>query len=115
MSYWKTPKELGLTEAEIEKIVEELWQKETKTNCHDCNAKPGEQHKEGCDVARCTVCGVQAIQCYEHLDAPMDTWDGLWPGTKECYELKLIAFGGGNWTFDYNTYTVMRLTKLIKE
>ncbi len=33
------------------------------TNCHDCNAEPGEIHKDGCDVECCSVCGGQRLQC----------------------------------------------------
>ena len=114
MSFWKSPADMGLSSDEIEKIAEDLWRKETKQKCGDCGVEPGSQHEDGCDIARCTMCGTQAIQCDEHLDAPMEIWDGLWPGTKECYENKLITFGGDKWCFDYNTYTVMRLSKNIE-
>jgi hypothetical protein len=33
------------------------------SNCHDCDAKPGEFHKPGCDVERCANCGGQLISC----------------------------------------------------
>lgn len=32
-------------------------------NCPDCAAVPGEQHKPGCDVERCAICGDQLISC----------------------------------------------------
>lgn len=31
--------------------------------CHDCGARMGEVHKEGCDMARCPVCGHQDVSC----------------------------------------------------
>lgn len=110
MGYWKSPQELGLNEAQITEILEKLWQKDKSTasrKCPDCGVQPGEQHVMNCDVARCTICGRQALLC--DCEEPIkDVWDGLWPGTKECYEKRLIAFGGGSWTFDYNTLAVLK-------
>ena len=113
-NYWKYPSDFNLSQEEIDQICENLWQERNNRPsklCPDCGAEPCEQHEDGCDVARCTVCGIQAIQCYEHLDAPIETWSGLWPGIKECYEQKLIAYGSGGegWVFDLNTYTVNKL------
>lgn len=31
--------------------------------CHDCGAKPGENHKPGCDWERCPFCYGQLISC----------------------------------------------------
>ena len=53
--------------------------------CNDCDVLPGERHHEGCDVARCTVCGGQRLGC-PCLDGSTDTWTGLWPGTELCRE-----------------------------
>jgi len=77
--------------------------------CHDCGAVPSEIHKQGCDVARCSICGGQLLSC-GCSDGQPDIWDGMWPGTKECYEKKYVARWEGNaplpdWgklTFDYN-------------
>src|SRR5437870_2353743 len=33
------------------------------SNCHDCGAKPGAKHLDGCDVARCPRCGHQRLSC----------------------------------------------------
>ena len=45
--------------------------------------------------------------CCEHADPGI--WDGLWPGTQMCKDLKLIATNSPikildplAWTFDYN-------------
>lgn len=54
--------------------------------CPDCAVKPGAQHQDGCDVALCVGCGQQALQCGAHLDTPMQTWTGVWPGEVECRE-----------------------------
>jgi len=32
-------------------------------NCHDCNVKEGQLHKQGCDMERCPKCGGQLISC----------------------------------------------------
>ena len=57
-------------------------------NCHDCNAKPGEPHKDGCDTEVCSVCGGQRIQCepwecVDH-DKVFARWSGIWPGKAEA-------------------------------
>lgn len=57
--------------------------------CPDCAAAPGAPHIQGCDVARCKECGEQAIQCFEHADAPSTVWTGSWPGNSECVALGL--------------------------
>lgn len=70
-----------------------------QTNCPDCGVTPGQQHHEGCDVARCVVCGMQQLQCNprrEHGLAganlpPMQTWTGQWPGDAECREFGWYA------------------------
>ena len=54
--------------------------------CPDCAGRYGARHKEGCDVALCVGCGLQQLQCGEHLDTPMQTWTGVWPGEAECRE-----------------------------
>jgi hypothetical protein len=54
--------------------------------CHDCAAKPGEPHSDGCDTARCLVSGIQRLQCDEPHDCGHDVWTGEWPGTTECRE-----------------------------
>lgn len=37
--------------------------KRIKHNCHDCGAKEGEIHQEGCDMERCPKCLGQLISC----------------------------------------------------
>lgn len=104
-----SPEQKGLTQEQINDICEELWKKEledAESSCHDCGVKPGEQHLEGCDVARCTSCDGQRLSC-DCEGGETDVWTGTWPGVKECYEQKLICFDTcmnlNKWRFDLNT------------
>jgi len=54
--------------------------------CPDCGVRPGWAHESGCDVERCSVCGLQAIGC-EHgatHDPRQTFWTGYWPGDETC-------------------------------
>lgn len=68
-----------------------------KPQCGDCGAYPGQQHSEGCDVARCLWTGDQRLKCTfddddddgfaeEPHDCGKDIWTGRWPGEAECEE-----------------------------
>lgn len=82
--------------------------------CPDCGVKPGEKHRKNCDVARCLTCGGQRLSCDCKTDeGDGDIWDGLWPGTKECYEKGYVckwvgpkpikgAYSEGEPIFDFN-------------
>lgn len=71
--------------------------------CPDCGVKPAENHRPGCDVERCVLCGHQAISCgcYDDDDAGYDEdvarcggrlpWTGEWPGDAECREFGWYA------------------------
>lgn len=48
------------------------------TICTDCHVLPGQPHDDGCDVARCTECGVQRIGC-EHGSQDVG-WGQIWTG-----------------------------------
>ena len=53
-------------------------------DCHDCGAKPGKVHTDGCDVERCSVCGGQRLGCNcEGHDKRFARWTGIWPGEVE--------------------------------
>jgi hypothetical protein len=76
-----------------QELLDSMWD-EAKKNasrvCHDCGVKPGEKHLENCDVARCLKCGGQRLSC-DCEEGAGDVWDGLWPGTKECYEKGYVS------------------------
>jgi hypothetical protein len=103
---WQTAEQVGLSKEEIFKICKKLWEKEktSKRKCPDCAVEPGQQHEDGCDVARCLKCGGQHLGC-GCRDGIADVWVGIWPGIKECYEKKLLSRFGekDEWTFDLNT------------
>jgi len=73
---------------------------EVPRNCPDCGVKPGQTHEGGCDVERCSSCGLQLISCdcgeyNEETDCmenkPHDPafarWTGFWPGHLEATAL----------------------------
>jgi len=110
---FKTPKEMGLSQKEIDEIVEKLWkERESVGHCPDCGVAPGETHGDYCDISHCLNCGDQTIfeDCCDNIKH--DTWSGIWPGLKECYERKLICYDtcqypdNGKeigWCFDLNS------------
>ena len=54
-------------------------------DCHDCGALPGNPHKGGCDVERCSIWGRQRLQCeHEGHDPLFARWTGIWPGEAEA-------------------------------
>ena len=66
--------------------------------CCNCGVAPGQQHEQGCTVARCIYCGWQDISCdCGDLDRPMTTWTGIWPGDLECVEYGLFSKWGPPW------------------
>jgi hypothetical protein len=56
--------------------------------CHDCGARPGQEHAAGCDVERCAYCGMQALSCdcsaAQVKSLPRQKWTGEWPGEADC-------------------------------
>ena len=53
--------------------------------CPDCGVEPGNPHRDGCDVERCSVCGGQRFgdNCEGH-DKAWSRWAGIWPGGAEA-------------------------------
>jgi len=108
---WNNINKFGLSEQEINKIVEELKENEEKReHCPDCGVGIGDEHHQGCDVARCDQCGGQAISC-GHTEWNHDKWDGLWPGSNECYEQKLVCCWDDTkeWQWDLNELARRRI------
>lgn len=53
--------------------------------CYDCGVAPDAPHIDGCDVARCTLCGWQRISC-GHFARDVGwgaVWTGEFPGCAE--------------------------------
>jgi hypothetical protein len=72
--------------------------------CHDCGAKPGEQHQPGCDVQSCSVCGGQRLQCNcKGHDPQFARWTGIWPCAAEAEYLGI----------DLNTLHELGLNKIF--
>jgi hypothetical protein len=76
-------------------------------SCPDCGVKPGQAHKECCDVERCSVCGGQYLSCgcdetNEH-DPLFARWTGIWPGDLEAQYLNL----------DLNQFTIQGYDKIF--
>ena len=69
------------------------------SQCHDCGVAPGEVHKSGCDVERCSICGGQTLVCRGCPDAEGNTkhdpafarWTGIWPGWAEAMALGMYS------------------------
>src|SRR5262249_36450241 len=92
-------------------------------NCPDCGVLPGNAHLPGCDVARCSHCGRQYLQCQcpEH-DPQAAYWTGEWPDVKECQGRgwRCVLIAGKGWrpcdpetpdaTEDLNRLTYFRRT-----
>jgi hypothetical protein len=90
-------------------------EKEELRNCHDCGAKPGEIHMDGCDTERCSVCGSQRLQCdgdpeCDEHDKAFARWTGIWPGYAECQLLGLTL----NDLYDHNLYKIFFVKPSIK-
>jgi len=64
---------------------------ESSSNCPDCGVKPGENHYEGCDAARCLKTGNQKLSCY-CSDCGNQIWAGLWSGVQQCYDNGWVVY-----------------------
>lgn len=65
--------------------------------CHDCGARVGMPHEDGCDVARCMWSGGQRLSCLMSHDCGEDVWTGQWPGEAEAVEMGLWCCWGPPW------------------
>ena len=112
---WNSIHKFGLSDEEIDKIAEELIAIEKAENdirCPDCSVIPGKRHREICDVARCTTCGGQRLSC-DCEDGEPDVWDGIWPGTIEALEQRLICCwdNSQDWIADLNELARRKVMK----
>ena len=100
MAYWTT------IENPSPELLKSLFDAATskKGPCRDCGARIGKPHENGCDVARCTICGGQDLSCNcGKKKRPMEIWDGVWPGVRTAYQEKLVCHGpDGVPIFDLN-------------
>lgn len=78
--------------------------------CPDCAVKPGSYHIDGCDVARCTSCGIQRISC-DHGNTRTgwgQLWIGVWPGDIEVAMYNLGSLNdvmlGATWSPRYQLW-----------
>jgi len=97
-------------------LLDGLYAEEIATShrpCHDCGAKPGYAHKEGCDTARCLNTGIQRLQC-DCGKCGADKWTGMWPGIQECYDQKLVCFDTASSSigFDLNEQAIRHQKEL---
>ena len=62
-----------------------------KRDCPSCGVKPGEKHKDGCNIEGCPLCGERGLTCEcENIpDGEHRVYTGLFPGTEECLEYGL--------------------------
>lgn len=110
-----------------QELLDKLYQEALKNSsqkCHDCKVDPGKRHKPGCDTAQCSICKGQLLTC-DCKNGEPDIWDGMWPGTKECYEKRYVAkwvgsrpfpgFPNSELIFDYNRLSKenLKCNKLI--
>jgi hypothetical protein len=67
---------------------------EAPSDCPDCGVAPGWTHEPGCDVERCSTCGLQRLgcDCAEH-DPKLSFWTGYWPGDET---VRLVRFADHN-------------------
>lgn len=114
---WNSIHKFGLSDEEIDQIAKELLEKELNQPmrpCHDCGAEVNQKHLRGCDVARCLTCGGQRLSCDCKGDKGHgDIWTGVWPGTIEALEQKLICCWEDTkeWMADLNTLAYNKAMK----
>ena len=97
------------------KMRQLMLEEDFRERCHDCDAKVGEEHKDGCDVARCDICGGQALSC-GCTEENHDVWTGYWPGCQYCCDNDLVCYDTASKTvvFDLNTYAIISQTEKRK-
>lgn len=91
---------------------------ENNRPCSQCDAEPGERHREIDDLTRCRFTGIQVWMCAVamHTCEP-DIWDGEYPGVKECREYNLYTAPDSFWgvTEDLNTLAMITVWDSFEE
>lgn len=76
--------DFAAADSNIARVVQRMMGEVDSVDCPDCGTGLDDAHVPGCAIARCGSCGRQELSC-EH-EAPMTTWTGSYPGTREVSE-----------------------------
>ena len=86
----RTDGDLAVFELELTTWAANMMRRDLR-DC-SCGAKPGETHRTGCHVERCSVCGRIKLNCNcAGHDPTFARWTGFYPGELEAAALGMDA------------------------